>query len=206
DTYQDYSCIIDYKSSDKDIDLNLALQGFNIQMLLYLKMTTHLNQTKPGAVLYFNDRKRVLASDKLNETNIDDYIKAYQYGGYVIDDGSHEVIQAIDPTMPGKSNIIKVQYVKKSETYKGHILSESQFNKLMNEIEKHIVKLYQSLIDGQIMISPKGSDDNAIHHKVNPCRYCDYHSICSFDVFYNDYDLVSELDVDSILGGDGNAI
>ncbi len=206
DTYQDYSCIIDYKSSDKDIDLNLALQGFNIQMLLYLKMITHLNQTKPGAVLYFNDRKRVLASDELNEVNIDDYIKAYQYGGYVIDDGSHEVIHAIDPTMPGKSNIIKVQYVKKSETYKGHILSENQFNKLMNEIEKHIVKLYQNLIDGQIMISPKGSDDNAIHHKVNPCRYCDYHCICSFDVFYNDYDLVSELDVESILRGDDHAI
>ncbi|MCD7892687.1 MAG: PD-(D/E)XK nuclease family protein [Erysipelotrichaceae bacterium] len=206
DTYHDYSCIIDYKSSNKEIDLNLAMQGFNIQMLLYLQMITKINQTKPGAVLYFNDTKHILSTDSKDKINIDDYIKEYQYNGYVIDDGTHEVIHALDPSMGTSSKIIKVKYVKKRQEYDGHILSENQFNILMEEIEKHIVKLYQNMMNGQINISPKGSDDNNIHHKVNPCRYCDYHSICSFDVFYNDYDLVKDLDIKSILGGSNNGI
>ena len=56
------------------------------------------------------------------------------------------------------------------------------------------------------MITPKGSDQSATHTMVNPCRYCPYHSICSFDIFYNDYDMVKFLDVNAILGGDDDAI
>ena len=40
DAYDNYVSIIDYKSSSKNIDLNLAMQGFQIQMLLYLQMVT----------------------------------------------------------------------------------------------------------------------------------------------------------------------
>lgn len=206
DTYKDYSCIIDYKSSSKDIDINLAMQGFNIQMLVYLKMVTHLNDTKPAAVLYFNSQKHILSSSTYKEIKLDDYIKQYQYGGYVIDDGSHEVIHALDTHMKGRSQIINVQYVKSTDNYKGHILSDQQLDKLINVIEKHIVELYQNIMNGQINIFPKGSDDNGIHHKVNPCRYCDYHSVCSFDAFYNDYDMVEELNEKDILGGDTHGV
>ncbi len=205
DTYENYSCIVDYKSSHKDIDLNLAMQGFNIQMLVYLKMVTHLNETKPGAVLYFNSQKRILSSSN-KEIKLDDYIKQYQYGGYVIDDGSHEVIHALDPHMNGRSQIINVQYVKSKDSYKGHVLSDTQLERLIDIIENHIVELYQNINNGLISIFPKGSDDNGIHHKVNPCRYCDYHSVCSFDAFYNDYDMVEELNVEEILGGDTHAV
>lgn len=40
DQYNQYLKIIDYKSSNKDLDLSLAIQGFNIQMLLYLDTLT----------------------------------------------------------------------------------------------------------------------------------------------------------------------
>ncbi|WRK55750.1 PD-(D/E)XK nuclease family protein [Coprobacillaceae bacterium CR2/5/TPMF4] len=36
DQSDNYLKIIDYKSSNKDLDISLAIQGFNIQMLLYL--------------------------------------------------------------------------------------------------------------------------------------------------------------------------
>ncbi|MCD8027262.1 MAG: PD-(D/E)XK nuclease family protein [Erysipelotrichaceae bacterium] len=206
DTYEDYSCIVDYKSSHKDIDLNLAMQGFNIQMLVYLKMVTHLNETKPGAVLYFNSQKHILPSSSYKEIKLDDYIKQYQYGGYVIDDGSLKVIHALDPHINGRSQIINVQYVKSKDNYKGHVLSDTQLDHLIDIIEKHIVELYQNISDGQINISPKGSEDNSIHHKVNPCRYCVYHSVCSFDAFYNDYDMVEDLDVEGMIGGDSHAV
>lgn len=40
DQYDKYLKIIDYKSSDKNLDISLAIQGFNIQMLLYLDSLT----------------------------------------------------------------------------------------------------------------------------------------------------------------------
>jgi ATP-dependent helicase/DNAse subunit B len=46
--------------------------------------------------------------------------------------------------------------------------------------------------EGHIEIFPKDSDNQSIHMKVNPCRYCSYKTICHFDVFYNEYDLIEE--------------
>lgn len=45
DQYNQYLKIIDYKSSNKDLDLSLAIQGFNIQMLLYLDTLTKQKKT-----------------------------------------------------------------------------------------------------------------------------------------------------------------
>ena len=125
----------------------------------------------------------------------------YRFGGYVIDDDS-TIIKAIDPNMDRKSNIINVSYVKKDGKYKGHILTHQQLQLLLEEIEKHIYELYLEMINGHIDILPKGSDDNSIHTKVNPCRYCEYKNVCHFDIFYNDYKLVEFYDLNEKLGGE----
>ena len=206
DIYQNYVSIIDYKSSAKDIDLNLAIQGFQIQMLVYLKMITKKYHKDPAAVLYFNTKKRILSQQSLDDSiSKDDIQSLYRYGGYVIDD-NHDVIQALDPSMERKSNIIPLSYVKSKDTYKGHLLTPKQLSRLFNEIEKHIIDLYQHMMDGDISISPKGSDQKTIHTQVNPCHYCPYHHICQFDVFYNDYQLIQFYDVEKMLGGEDDAV
>lgn len=203
DTYENYLSIIDYKSSSKDIDLNLAMQGFNIQMLLYLKMMTKKYEKDPAAVLYFNTKRRVLASSDsiFNTFSESDFESMYKFGGYIIDDNG-SVIKAIDPTMDKKSNIINVSYVKKDGKYKGHILTSKQLQLLFEHIENHIYELYENMIEGYIDIAPKGSDDNTTHTKVNPCRYCDYRSVCHFDIFYNEYKNVEFYDIKEKLGGE----
>ena len=208
DVYKNYVSIIDYKSSQKDIDLNLAMQGFHIQMLVYLKMITKIYQKDPAAVLYFNTKRRVLSSSQSFNEDIDqnDLLDLYRYGGYVIDDDHHEIITSLDPSMDRKSHIINVTYVKKNDSYKGHILTPSQLDCLLKEIENHIYELYSKMMNGCITITPKGSDQSTVHTQVNPCRYCSYHSICQFDVFYNDYDLVQFYNVEEKLGGNDNAI
>ena len=56
-----YLKIIDYKSSNKDLDISLAIQGFNIQMLLYLDTLASKQQLDLGGLLYFNTKKRILS-------------------------------------------------------------------------------------------------------------------------------------------------
>jgi ATP-dependent helicase/DNAse subunit B len=193
DTYNNYVAIIDYKSSAKDIDIDLAKKGFNIQMLLYLKMITKKYEKDPAAVLYFNTKKRVLSSkDSVNaDIKENDFYSMYKYGGYVIDDDG-SVIHAIDSNMDSKSDIVNVKYVKKSGEYKGHIMKSEELDGLLNDIEEHIYHLYTLMNEGHIEIFPKDSDNQSIHMKVNPCRYCSYKTICHFDVFYNEYDLIEE--------------
>ncbi len=208
DVFNDLVTIVDYKSSAKDIDLNLAMQGFNIQMLLYLKMVTKSYQKDPGAVLYFNTKKRILSLNQSLQDKIEDidFYKQYRYGGYVIDDSAHSSILALDPQIEGTSDIINVRYVKTKDSYKGHLLDKKELEILLDIIEKHIYELYQQMLDGHIEIAPKGSDNASTHALISPCTYCPYHSVCSFDVFYNDYTLVESLDVDKMLGGDEDAV
>lgn len=202
DRYLDYIKVIDYKSSDKDLDLSLAMQGFNIQMLLYMDILANEKQLHKGAVLYFNTKKRILKSSLsiLEEELPDNFFKEYRMNGYVVED----VVEDIDGQIDGASKIIKVRHIKKDDSYKGNVLTQDALSNLLQEVGKHITYLYQQILSGTISITPKGSNDPAIHAKVNPCTYCPYRSICNLDIFYNTPALVKNLDVQTILGGEDN--
>ena len=167
-----------------------------------------MTQKDPVAVLYFNTKKRILSVQQNMNKPIeeDEWMKQYRYGGYVIDDGSHQSLLNLDPTFDKRSSLIPVTYVKSKDEYKGQILTIEQLHILFDKISEHIYELYLHMMEGHIEIAPKGSDQKATHTLVNPCFYCPYHSVCSFDVFYNDYQLVEFLDVNSILGGEEDAI
>ena len=202
DQYDKYLKIIDYKSSNKDLDISLAIQGFNIQMLLYLDTLTNQMNLEKGALLYFNTKKRILASSmKINETeNANNFFKQYKMNGYV----NEEVIEEIDNQIDKESAIIKAKFVKKDDCYKGNILSSYSFERLLTYINKHIEELYREIISGKINIDPKGSDDTTIHNKINPCTYCNYQSICNYDVFYNEHKLVNNNNLEYLIKEDEN--
>lgn len=202
DTFRNYLKVIDYKSSDKELDLNLAMQGFNMQMLIYIDMLSKNKQLDKGALLYFNTKKRILKSKDSILGTIDeqDFFKLYRMNGYVHTD----IIEEIDNQIDGSSSIIKVRYVKSKDSYTGNVLNTTSFTNLITKIEEHIQELYTHMLQQDIRILPKGSYDPATFTKVNPCTYCPYSSLCRFDVFYNEYSLVTTLDVNSILGGDNN--
>lgn len=197
DQYDKYLKIIDYKSSNKDLDISLAIQGFNIQMLLYLDTLTNQMNLEKGALLYFNTKKRILASSmKITETeNANNFFKQYKMNGYV----NEEIIEEIDNQIDKESAIIKAKFIKKDDCYKGNILSSYSFDRLLAYVNKHIEELYQEIISGKISINPKGSDDTTIHNKVNPCTYCNYQSLCKYDVFYNEHTLVDNNNLEYLI-------
>lgn len=202
DQYDQYLKIIDYKSSNKDLDLSLAMQGFNIQMLLYLNALTKQKKLDKGALLYFNTKKRILASTlKINENEkSENFFKLYKMNGYV----NEAVVEEIDNHIDKDSAIIKAKFVKKDDCYKGNILSSFSFERLIDYVCYHIENLYRELASGNIAIMPKGSDDTVTHTKVNPCTYCNYRSLCNFDVFYNEYSLVDSSNLEHLIKEDSD--
>lgn len=204
DQSDNYLKIIDYKSSNKDLDISLAIQGFNIQMLLYLDTLASKQQLDLGGLLYFNTKKRILASSLkiTEEESSENFFKQYRMNGYV----NEEVVTRVDNEFERNSNIIKARYVKKDDCYKGNILSSFALKRLIDYVTGHIEKLYDRLSHGNIQIAPKGSDDPAIFTKVNPCTYCNYRAICNFDVFYNEYTLVNNENLEDLIKeGENNA-
>ena len=204
DQYENYLKIIDYKSSNKDLDISLAIQGFNIQMLLYLDTLANKYQLDLGALLYFNTKRRILSSTKkINEAELsENYFKQYRMNGYV----NEKIVTNIDNDFDTSSNIIKARYVKKDDSYKGNILSSFALKRLIDYVTGHIETLYQQLESGNIAIAPKGSNDPAIFTKVNPCTYCNYRAICNFDVFYNEYTVVNDENLEYLIKeGEENA-
>lgn len=190
----DYIRIIDYKSSSKDIDLDLAMQGFNIQMLVYLEMLSKQENKKRGGMLYFNMKRRVLKRDKGFNTEISDkdVLKQYRMQGYMINDFSGAAIKALGNS-PELVTPIRVK--KNGEFYSNvPIIDNNEMNFVMRKIEKHITELYKEIQKGDISIYPTLLEDAqpANDFKVYPCNYCPYKSVCLYDVFENENRIINK--------------
>ena len=98
DEFGNYARIVDYKSSNKEIDLNLAMQGFNIQMLVYLDMLCKQENKDRAGMLYFNMKKRILTRDTSYALSDEDVLKEYRMEGYMVDDGSTNSVKGLGST------------------------------------------------------------------------------------------------------------
>lgn len=193
--FNKYVRIIDYKSSAKDIDLDLAIQGFNIQMLVYLDMLCIQEKKARAGMLYFNMKRRVLKRDKGFKTGISDTdaLKQYRMSGYMIDgDSSGSSIKALGNS---PELIAPIRIKKSGEYYKGaHIIDCIEMDFIMKKIRRHISKLYQDIQKGNISIFPTLLEDAQPSNdfKVYPCNYCPYKSVCLFDVFENENRIIKK--------------
>ena len=189
DVYGDYLKILDYKSSGKQLDLALCIQGFNIQMLVYLEILSRQKHLKKGAALYFNTSPRKLeANGKMNldGTCSDDFVKSYQMEGYLLEDDLHQVMYGLDQNFV-ESKICHIRYVKSRDEYSGKLLKEDQWEHLITLIFKRMHAIVDDCFyRGDIRIYPAGSQESALRMKVSPCRYCDYADVCLKDAFYHE--------------------
>ena len=207
DVYKDYIKIMDYKSSNKTLDLAMALEGFNVQMAMYLEMISKHKNLKKGALLYFNTRTRKLDADgkmNIDGTSSEDFEAAYQMEGWLLEDDKHEVMYGVDHNFP-ESKIAHMRYVKSKDAYSGKLLTEDKLNRLIKGIFKHLHQLVDRCFDkGDISIAPAGSDKLNVQMKVSPCQYCDYQDVCMRDPFYHEHREIVLLEKDELeefLGG-----
>ena len=205
DEFGNYVRIVDYKSSKKEIDLNLAMQGFNIQMLVYLDMLCKQENKNRAGILYFNMKKRMLSRDTSYALGEEEVLKEYRMEGYMVDDGSTNSVKGLGAS----PELVAPVKVKKSGEYanSAKVISPDELDRIMEYVEKHISELYKKIHDGLIPIHPTltegaqpGSD-----FKVYPCTYCPYKSVCLFDVFENENRMISKDMYKKLKGDDKNA-
>ncbi|MFS1513537.1 helicase-exonuclease AddAB subunit AddB [Chengkuizengella sp. SCS-71B] len=183
--------VIDYKSSEKSLNLSEVFYGLSLQMLTYLDVIiTHSEkwlgeQAKPAGVLYFHVQNPMLklSNDLSPEQAEEQLFKRFKMKGLLLAD--EDMVKKMDLQLNnGHSNMIPVAVKSKGGFYKtSSVVEEEQWKQLRGYTRQMIVNIGSEIMDGNVDIKPYRMG------KKIACTYCEYKSICQFNTLYenNDY-------------------
>lgn len=199
-----YINIIDYKSSRKEIDLSDAVQGLQLQLLIYMsaiiKNGEKLFLTKPeiGGAYYFCIDDPMINGDEVPaEDSENEIFRQLSLKGYIVEDS--EIIENMDNEIQTnkKSDVIPVSLNKDGSTSKSSkTLTFKEFKAILSKTDDVAKDIAEKILDGNIDIMPYRKDSGN-----TPCSYCDYTGVCQFDssVDGNNYRRIKKLKKDEIL-------
>jgi len=198
DGEQEYIRIIDYKSSEKNIDLNQMMAGTQIQLLTYIDAISEQQHKEPAGVLYYNLIEPIIQSSKnLTDEEIEEKIrKSFKMKGLILAD--IKVINMMDKTIDkGASNIVPVYIDKEGNISKNRssTVTKEQFSNLQKTIRKIIKQISSEILSGKVDIEPmydKGT-------KSASCKYCEYKTVCAFNPSENKYNYLQNKSKELIL-------
>jgi ATP-dependent helicase/nuclease subunit B len=199
-----YINIIDYKSSNKNIDLNDVINGLQIQLFLYLDAVISYNSKifenkgSFAGVFYFHIDNPMLDGDQFDAEDIDEEIfRRFSLKGYAIDDISIINKMDVDFIENRSSDVLESIKMTKKEKFSASskILKEEHIKNLLQIIEKKIIEVSDCIGRGLIEIRPYKYKDKV------PCEYCDLISICQFDnaLEGNEYNRLKHMKKEEIL-------
>ena len=195
---QEYIRIIDYKSSQKNIDLNQMMAGTQIQLLTYIDAISEKENKEPAGVLYFNLIEPIIQSSKnLSDEEIEEKIrKSFKMNGLILAD--LKIIRMMDNKLEkGASNLIPV-YLDKEGNISGSrssTVTKEQFSNLQKTIKKIIKQIAYEIQSGKIDIKPMYDKSK----KTSSCKYCEYKTICAFNPEINEYEYLQNKSKELIL-------
>ena len=193
-----YFKIIDYKSSDKKLDIDKVLGGLQMQLVTYGAIACELEKRRmaqlgrPGGIhvgglLYYtfdNPACDVTAmGDKIRYTDdgmgfaADDEV----FGGVLVDTFEKKILEEsrYSGLYNGDNRALKVMDNSSATLKNGQSLEETLITDLMEANRRNIERLAGSIAEGSIEINPVNEG------KANACKYCDFKGICAFDSKYS---------------------
>ena len=194
-----YIRIIDYKSSDKNIDLNELVFGTQIQLITYLdSVVSEKENALPAGMLYFKMIDPIIKTDrnKSEEQIKEELKKKFKMNGMILADIN--VIKKMDKKLEkGASNLIPVYLDKNGNISNSwsNVLTKEEFTKLQKTAEKIIKEIAKEILSGNIDIKPAYNRKT----KIDACKYCEYKTICRFDPKVNHYAFINNKSKEEIL-------
>ena len=193
-----YLRIIDYKSSVKNIDLNEVYAGLQIQLLTYLDAVCREEDLMPAGILYFSMLEQIIKADRrMEQEEIEEKIRAnFRMKGLIIADV--KVVKLHDKNLEkGASNLVPAYIDKEGNLSdkKTSGVTAEQFQDLQKYMYTVIKQISKEILGGNIDLKPFYKD------KKTPCKYCDYKSICGFNMggCENKYNYIDKKSKEEIL-------
>ena len=195
---QEFIRIIDYKSSEKNIDLNQMMAGTQIQLITYVDAISDQEKKEPAGILYFNLIEPIIQSSKnLSDEEIAEKIKrSFRMNGLILAD--IKIIKMMDKSLEkGSSNLIPVYLDKEGNISKNRssTVTKEEFSELQKTIKKIIKQISNEILSGKIDIKPIYDKTK----KISACKYCEYKTICAFNPKINNYEYLQNKTKEQIL-------
>jgi ATP-dependent helicase/nuclease subunit B len=187
--------VVDYKSSQKQLDPLLMANGLQLQLLTYLNVLRHwprphdrfgIDELEPAGVFYVNLRGRYGSEPNRLKALADPVAArklAYRHAGR-FDERS---LRRLD-SRPGAQEGDQFNYrlTKGGEVHKGsrEALSTGEFTALLDQVEASLRKMGRQIYCGKAEVSPyrKGA--------LTACDQCSYQAICRVDPWTQRYRLL----------------
>src|SRR5690606_37554146 len=180
-----YLRVIDYKSSNRAIDLTEVYHGLALQMLTYLDIViTHSSQligmdATPAGVLYFHVHNPMINSE--NMLSLDEIenelLKKFKMQGLLLSDAN--IIRLMDKSLEsGSSNIINASINKDgslSSRSKANTANPDEFKVLRKYVRNMYKKSGEKIMSGTVDINPYRLGNRT------PCQFCAFKSVCQID-------------------------
>ena len=169
-----YLRVIDYKSSQQNLDAARTWWGLQLQLLLYLDVCTHaIPGAKPAGAFYFYVADPLVESDTDAASVVEAKLRdLFQLRGITLSDV--EIVSAMDEgDIPC---VLPPLYLKSGELKKtARALDENQFIALLKHSREVAVELADRLFGGETDIAPTREQSRT------SCDFCDFRAICHFD-------------------------
>ena len=160
DDNKTYLALVDYKTGKDLISLKYLKYGLDIQLPIYLYLSTKLDFSNPVYVGFYLQRFNIKEKD-------------YRLIGYSNSDKN--TLEVIDKNY-ANSKIIRGMKTNKDGSFAryANVLSDSEIEDIKKETEEEIKKVIEKIKNNDFTINPKVIDN------VNRgCEYCQFRDICN---------------------------
>jgi len=168
---QKYIRVVDYKTSERKLHLGDAIQGLNMQMLIYL-FTLVKNGGRafgglPAGALYFTANRKLESVSHGQGATAPEIPVA---SGVILNDEG--VIRAMERQPHKKFIPVQGEIAPEKLKLKGNLADLEMFEKISRRVDSLLCGMAQTLRSGDIAADPMdGSTSKA-------CEYCDFGDLC----------------------------
>lgn len=198
---REYIRVVDYKTAKQDFDFTRFYHGLALQLVVYLKFAVEQYQKATGAevlpfgAFYFT----IKGSYTDQEEDLPGALqKEYRMNGFMLKEPLL-LMQAEQQQEPGAFTHMNMQ-IKKDLTvasrYVKRVFDQEQMEQLFLLARQLIASTVARIYNGELAIRPvKESQDKT------SCSFCEFRSVCKFDVCYekNDFYELEPVDQDQVL-------
>ncbi|MBR6729625.1 MAG: PD-(D/E)XK nuclease family protein, partial [Clostridia bacterium] len=191
-----YIKIIDYKTGSKSFRLSDVYNGLSLQLAVYLIAATDTDgafgkeKSMPAGMFYFRLSEKTVSAT--HENTEEALLKQFKMSGLVLKDA--DIIRAMDGGISGFSSILPARINQNGSISErdGSYATMEQFNRLKKHVYNTVSAIGQEILQGKVSVTPCMNKDGL------PCRYCEYHPVCSFNTERDSYRIAPPLKDEAI--------
>ncbi len=179
-----YVKVIDYKSGNKQLELDCIYAGLQMQLLVYLDTAAKMLEERypagkvhPAAMFYYRVADPVVSME--GAENLDELsealLKEQRSRGLLNSDET--VVHLLDSEMELSSNVIPLNLRKDGTPGRGSgVCTEEQFGVMRRFIHHKLYEMGSEIMSGHIEKAPYVRS-----RQEEGCTYCPYKGVCGFD-------------------------